>query len=47
MAGQADNIVTLAEQPGDNAATESPTRSGDSDSHWLTLDFIWLVVVVE
>ena len=45
--GQTDDLVAPAEQSGDNAATDHSARPGDRDSHWLTSNLIWLVVVVE
>ena len=40
MPRQTDDIVALAEQSGDNTATDHSARPGDGDSHWLTSNLI-------
>jgi hypothetical protein len=47
MTGQPDDVMTLAEQPDDHAATDYSARPGNGDPHWLTSNLIRLVVVVE
>ena len=44
VAGQADDIVALAEEPADDTATHHSAGPGDGDSHRRTLR---LVVIVE